>query len=73
MRTTRLALFLLCLVATSLVAQSPKAIDLANMDLGVKPCEDFYTYADGGWIKANPVPADKSRWGAFEQLADHNR
>jgi putative endopeptidase len=59
--------------ALGLVAQSPKAIDPANMDPGVKPCEDFYTYANGGWIKANPVPADKSRWGGFEQLADHNR
>ena len=55
------------------MAQSPKPIDPANMDTTVKPCEDFYTYANGAWIKANPVPADKSRWGAFEQLADHNR
>jgi putative endopeptidase len=55
------------------MAQSRKAIDPANMDTAAKPCENFYQYADGGWLKANPVPADKSRWGAFEQLADHNR
>jgi putative endopeptidase len=59
--------------AAGLVAQSGKAIDPANMDTTAKPCETFYQYADGGWLKANPVPADKSRWGSFEQLADHNR
>jgi putative endopeptidase len=73
MRRTLITLLCLCLAAVGLVAQSPKAIDPANMDPGVKPCEDFYTYANGAWIKANPVPADKSRWGSFEQLADRNR
>ena len=61
------------LVSIALAAQSPRAIDPANMDKSVKPCEDFYQFANGTWIKANPVPPDKSRWGSFEQLADHNR
>ena len=50
-----------------------KPIDAANFDPAVRPCEDFYQYAVGGWVKANPVPADKSRWGSFEELADRNR
>jgi putative endopeptidase len=61
------------MATVSLWAQSPKAIDSVNMDGSVKPCENFYQYANGGWIKANPVPADKSRWGSFEQVADRNR
>jgi putative endopeptidase len=60
-------------VTAGLVAQSVKPIDPVNMNPAVKACDNFYQYANGGWIAANPVPADKSRWGAFEQLADHNR
>lgn len=47
-------------------------IDKANMDLTVKPGEDFYTYASGNWIKNNPVPAKETRWGSFNQLRDFN-
>jgi putative endopeptidase len=42
------------------------------MDPDVSPRKDFYRYAVGSWIKQNPVPADKSRWGAFNELADYN-
>ncbi|MGA2260751.1 MAG: M13 family metallopeptidase [Acidobacteriota bacterium] len=73
MRRMFVLLLSLGFTVSGLVSQSPKAIDPANMDVTVKPCVDFYQYADGGWIKVNPVPADKSRWGGFEQLADRNR
>jgi putative endopeptidase len=42
------------------------------MDKSVKPGDDFYRYANGSWIKNNPVPADKSRWGSFAELAERN-
>src|SRR5574337_568972 len=66
------------LVATALVAQAPAdtmkhGIDPANMDTSVKPCDDFYAYSNGGWLKATQMPADKSRYGAFNELYDHNR
>ncbi|MCP4181042.1 MAG: M13 family metallopeptidase [bacterium] len=41
-----------------------------QMDLSVKPSTNFYKYAVGNWIKNNPIPADKSRWGTFNQLRD---
>ncbi len=53
------------------IAQSKPAIkfiDPANMDLSVKPGDDFYEYANGYWLKNNPVPASKTRWGSFDVL-----
>lgn len=49
-----------------------KFIDPANMDLSVKPGDDFYQYASGTWIKNNPVPAKETRWGSFNALRDFN-
>lgn len=45
-----------------------KFIDPANMDLSVKPGDDFFAYANGNWMKNNPVPASKTRWGSFDIL-----
>lgn len=45
---------------------------LDYMDKAIKPGDDFYHYACGNWLKNNPVPADKSRWGSFAQLAERN-
>ena len=49
-----------------------KFIDPANMDLSVKPGDDFSTYANGTWIKNNPIPPKETRWGSFNQLRDFN-
>ncbi len=54
-------------------AQVPvKLIDPANMELSVKPGDDFYRYASGIWVKNNPVPAKETRWGTFNSLRDFN-
>ena len=47
-----------------------KFIDPANMDLTVKPGDDFYLYANGNWIKNNPVPPSKTRWATFTVMAE---
>jgi len=44
----------------------------ANFDKTCKPCDDFYEFAMGGWMKANPIPAEYSTWGTFTQLRDNN-
>ncbi len=51
---------------------SSKAIDLANMDTLVKPQDNFYDYATGGWRKNNPLKDEYSRYGTFDALAESN-
>ncbi len=46
--------------------------NLANLDRSVSPCENFYEFADGGWMKNNPIPADRASWATFDKLRDHN-
>ena len=68
----------LCMIAATLMscveakkaAPAAPAIDPANLDKTVVPGNDFDTYANGGWKKLNPLPADRGRFGAFDKLAE---
>src|ERR1035438_2496074 len=85
MRTRFFAVFPLLLATVLSVAQTapstssspefPQQIpnfDLTAIDKTVDPCVDFYQYSCGNWIKNNPIPADKTRWGRFNELDEHN-
>lgn len=52
--------------------KSAAALSAVNMDTTVKPGDDFYHYANGNWLKNNPIPAEYSRYGAFEALEEEN-
>jgi putative endopeptidase len=47
--------------------------DTANLDKTCKPCDDFFQFAMGGWMKNNPIPPEYSSWGSFTVLADKNQ
>lgn len=47
-------------------------IDLTNLDNSVRPQDDFFSYACGGWMKKNPLPAAYSRYGSFDVLGEDN-
>lgn len=63
----------LTMIATGASALTPKGVDRANLDPTVSPITDFYEYACGGWMKANPLSDEYSRYGTFDQLGELNR
>ena len=75
MRLRPLALLIAAAVAAP-AAAAPKTnergIDLANFDPSTPACTDFYAYANGTWLKNNPVPAAYSSWGTFAELDKRN-
>nr|MEA2797090.1 putative endopeptidase [Phenylobacterium sp.] len=56
--------------AVSLVNNHPPGLDLAGMDRSVKPGDDFFAYANGGWMKVTEIPPDRSSWGISGELVE---
>jgi putative endopeptidase len=55
------------------ISEKPtKGIETSSVDKSVKPGDDFYRYANGNWLKNNPIPASESRWGSFNIVAERN-
>jgi len=66
----------LCTLSISLNAANPaldKGLNIANLDKSVVPGNDFYRFATGGWMDANPIPDEYSRYGSFDKLRENNQ
>lgn len=69
---TLLPTMLIASVPITGMAQSQAGIKAENLDKSVRPADDFFTFATGGWQKRNPLPAAFSRFGSFDQLQENN-
>lgn len=69
LKNTKIILFSFVIVGLFHVnAQSKPGINLSNMDLKVKPNDDFYRFVNGSWLDKTEIPADKTRWGTYDEL-----
>ncbi len=50
-----------------------RGFDVSNMDTTAAACDNFFQYANGGWVKKNPIPAAYASWGRFNELSDKNQ
>ena len=69
--------FAIMIPVMMLAACQPKeakvpALDPTDMDLSVKPGDDFYLYANGGWMQKNPLKPEYARFGSFDVLRERN-
>ncbi len=69
------ALMLLVACSPSPKTDSKQVPDLSveQLNNGVKPGDNFYAYANTTWMKNNPLPDDKSRYGSFDELSENNK
>ena len=61
--------FLMSFAFAAMAQTNERGLDARNLDAKVAACSDFYQYANGGWLRANPVPQGFASWGTFEEIA----
>ncbi len=74
--TIVMSMSIMCMFNQKLNSQTvnkPQVLSKTNMDLSVKPGDDFFQYANGGWLKNHPIPDDKIMYGSGEELDDFNQ
>ena len=69
-RAASAAIIVLAMLASSMAQTKP--FDTGRMDTAASPCNDFFQYVNGTWVKNTQIPASESRWGSFNSLGESN-
>lgn len=78
-RFRAVAMGILLLAASPTTALGPEpalarpGLDPADLDPSCSACDNFYRFANGGWLELNPVPADRSEWGSYNEVGERTR
>ncbi len=67
-----LSLFTLLIVTNSYAQSNSHGLDPKNIDTSIAACDDFYQYANGNWLKNNPIPDEYSRWSVGNEVRERN-
>ncbi|MEP7097208.1 MAG: M13 family metallopeptidase [Dokdonella sp.] len=70
--TRSLALAIFAALSTTAIAATQATFDVGQLDQKINPCGDFNDFVNAKWVAANPIPSDRTRWGAFDQLREHS-
>ena len=62
----------IALALTGGTALAAGSFDVSELDTKINPCQDFNDFVNAKWVAKNPIPADRTRWGAFDQLREHS-
>ncbi len=60
------------LSTTAIAATTSPSFDTSELDTKINPCGDFNAFVNAKWVAANPIPSDRTRWGAFDVLREHS-
>ncbi|HVV96106.1 MAG TPA: M13 family metallopeptidase [Rhodanobacteraceae bacterium] len=64
--------FAVALALSAGSAFAASSFDVGDIDKSISPCADFNGFVNAKWVAANPIPPDRTRWGAFDQLREHS-
>jgi putative endopeptidase len=70
--TRSLALAICAALSTTAIGASAPSFDVNELDQKINPCGDFNAFVNAKWVAANPIPSDRTRWGAFDMLREHS-
>ncbi len=70
---TLMGALMVLLVAAAYAGANERGLDRANFDTTVSPCVDFDQYANGGWMKNNPIPGAYPAWSVGNEMQQRNQ